>query len=110
MEKFDNPLPSLYKYFMDGQQQADSHMIEARIMYICICKGITDSAIRDAVCQGACRMRDLKTCLGVGTQCGKCACHAKQVLNEVLADLQHVKIMLHQPSHLAEAHLAEAIN
>ena len=37
-------------------------------MYICICKGITDSAIREAVCQGACRMRDLKTCLGVGTQ------------------------------------------
>ena len=78
-------------------------MIKVRIMYICICKGITDSAIREAVCQGACRMRDLKTCLGVGTQCGKCACHAKQVLNEVLADLRHVKIISHQPSRLVEA-------
>lgn len=29
-------------------------------MYICICKGITDNAIREAVHQGAERMRDLK--------------------------------------------------
>jgi bacterioferritin-associated ferredoxin len=105
VEKFDNLLPSSNKYnnFIAEQQQADLHMIKVRIMYICICKGITDSAIREAVCQGACRMRDLKTCLGVGTQCGKCACHAKQVLNEVLADLRHVKIMLHQPNHQVEA-------
>ncbi|WP_239250784.1 bacterioferritin-associated ferredoxin [Candidatus Nitrotoga sp. M5] len=71
-------------------------------MYICICKGITDSAIREAVCQGSCRMRDLSACLGVGTQCGKCACHARQVMNEVLADLRHVKhvkIAPPQPSH-----------
>ncbi|WP_242006906.1 bacterioferritin-associated ferredoxin [Candidatus Nitrotoga sp. AM1P] len=102
MEQFDSPASK--NSFIAGQQQADPHMIRVRvrIMYICICKGITDSAIREAVCQGACRMRDLKTCLGVGTQCGKCACHAKQVLNEVLADLKHVKIMLHQPSHLVE--------
>ncbi|MEO6421144.1 MAG: bacterioferritin-associated ferredoxin [Candidatus Nitrotoga sp.] len=72
-------------------------------MYICICKGITDSAIRKAVCQGACRMRDLKTCLGVGTQCGKCACHAKQVMDEVLADLKHVRIDSHKHSHFVEA-------
>jgi bacterioferritin-associated ferredoxin len=74
-------------------------------MYICICKGITDSAIREAVCQGACRMRDLRTCLGVGTQCGKCACHAKQVLNEVLADVGHVKMTAHQSNRLVEARI-----
>lgn len=51
-------------------------------MYICICKGVTDSAIRDAVHQGADRMRDLKTNLGVTAQCGMCACHAKEVLDE----------------------------
>ncbi len=51
-------------------------------MYICICKGITDSAIREAVHQGAERMRDLKTCLGVAGQCGKCACHTKEVLDQ----------------------------
>ena len=53
-------------------------------MYICICKGVTDAAIREAVRQGAGRMRDLKTCLGVSKQCGICACHAKEVLEQAL--------------------------
>ena len=53
-------------------------------MYICICKGVTDTAIREAVHQGAGRMRDLKTCLGVSEQCGICACHAKEVLEQAL--------------------------
>ena len=51
-------------------------------MYICICKGITDSAIREAVFNGAVRMRDLKKCLGVTEQCGMCACNAKEVLDQ----------------------------
>lgn len=57
-------------------------------MYICICKGITDHAIREAVLQGAERMRDLKTCLGVTEQCGICACHAKMVLDQALMQQQ----------------------
>lgn len=53
-------------------------------MYICVCKGVTDTAIREAVSQGAGRMRDLKTCLGVSEQCGVCACYAKEVLEQAL--------------------------
>ena len=54
-------------------------------MYICVCKGVTDTAIREAVhCGGAGRMRDLKANLGVSEQCGICACHAKQVLEQAL--------------------------
>jgi bacterioferritin-associated ferredoxin len=53
-------------------------------MYICVCKGVTDTAIRQAVHQGADRMRDLKSCLGVSEQCGICACHAKEVLEQAL--------------------------
>jgi bacterioferritin-associated ferredoxin len=53
-------------------------------MYICVCKGVTDHAIREAVLQGAERMRDLKACLGVTEQCGICACHAKMVLDQAL--------------------------
>lgn len=86
-----------------GQILAEQHRIKAEIMYICICKAITDSAIREAVCQGACRLRDLKTCLGVGTQCGKCACHARDILNETLAESRHVNIVSHQPSPLSGA-------
>ena len=54
-------------------------------MYICICKGVTDTAIREAVCQGdADRMRDLKACLGVSEQCGICAAHAQEILEQAL--------------------------
>jgi bacterioferritin-associated ferredoxin len=53
-------------------------------VYICVCKGVTDTAIREAVRKGAGRMRDLKTHLGVSEQCGLCACHAKEVLEQAL--------------------------
>jgi len=55
-------------------------------MYICICKGVTDTAIRKAVCQGADRMRDLKVCLGVSEQCGICASHVQEVLEQALME------------------------
>ncbi|MCV6637315.1 (2Fe-2S)-binding protein, partial [Candidatus Albibeggiatoa sp. nov. NOAA] len=41
-------------------------------MYICICQGVTDKQIHNAVCNGACSMRELRECLGVVKQCGKC--------------------------------------
>ncbi len=51
-------------------------------MYICLCKGITESAVREAVHQGADRMRDLRICLGISKQCGQCACDIKQILDQ----------------------------
>ena len=54
-------------------------------MYVCLCKGVTCSAIRSAVSeQGIGSLRELSRNLGVATQCGKCAHSAKQVLNEAL--------------------------
>lgn len=61
-------------------------------MYVCVCKGITENVIHEAVEQGAERMRDLKSRLGVTAQCGICACHAKLVLEQALvqkASVQH---------------------
>ncbi|MDE2387819.1 MAG: (2Fe-2S)-binding protein [Betaproteobacteria bacterium] len=60
-------------------------------MYVCICKGVTESALRKAVHQGAGRMRDLKASLGVTEQCGLCACHAKEVLDQTLLQKSQVK-------------------
>ncbi|MCG8393034.1 MAG: bacterioferritin-associated ferredoxin [Pseudomonadales bacterium] len=51
-------------------------------MYVCICKGITDNQIREAVGDGCDSLRDLRRELGVGSQCGKCARHARHVLRE----------------------------
>ena len=55
-------------------------------MYICICKSVTDSQIRNAVSEGACSMRALCQNLGTCTQCGKCAEHVLSELRQALSD------------------------
>ena len=51
-------------------------------MYVCLCKGVSDKQIRNAVAEGACSMRDLREALDVANQCGKCARDCKSLLNE----------------------------
>jgi bacterioferritin-associated ferredoxin len=41
-------------------------------MYVCICKGITENQIRDAIHSGLCTRKEISRCLKVGTACGKC--------------------------------------
>ena len=55
-------------------------------MYVCICNAVTDKAIKKAVKNG-CESYD-KVCknLNVGTCCGRCKGHAREVVNEALAD------------------------
>lgn len=48
-------------------------------MYVCLCKGITDSQIRAAAENGA-SIREIRDQLGVMTECGKCACLAKDIV------------------------------
>ena len=55
-------------------------------MYVCLCKGVTDHAIRDAVSAGAGSLRDISRELGVARQCGKCASLAKSIVAEALAE------------------------
>lgn len=55
-------------------------------MYVCICRAVTDTKIRDCVQQGACTMRDLRNALGVATQCGRCALTARDLLNQELQE------------------------
>ena len=68
-------------------------------MYVCLCKGVTDGDIKTAV-KGGCRdMRTLKRTTGLATQCGKCSCHAREVLHEqIQTHANHVEI--HSDSHL----------
>lgn len=53
-------------------------------MYVCLCKAVTDKAIKQKVAEGVCSMRELKMCTGVGSQCGKCVCQAQQILHNEL--------------------------
>lgn len=54
-------------------------------MYVCICKGITERQVKAAVDDGCTSLRELRAELGVASNCGKCACHVRDVLNEALA-------------------------
>lgn len=64
-------------------------------MYVCLCKGVTDKQICKAVDEGARSIRDLRQQFGVGSQCGKCTCHARDVLHEAVharKDVVHVYV------------------
>lgn len=49
-------------------------------MYVCLCKGITDRALREAASRGISDIRQACRELGVGSECGQC----KQQVREVL--------------------------
>ncbi|GAA5315604.1 MAG: bacterioferritin-associated ferredoxin [Candidatus Pelagadaptatus aseana] len=55
-------------------------------MYVCLCKGITDNQIKDAVFGGASNLREVRKQLGVMSQCGKCGIMTKQIVEETLSD------------------------
>lgn len=63
-------------------------------MYVCLCKGVTDKQIRQAVDNGVDSMRQLNRCLGVGSQCGKCGKHAKEVLREACTNSCNNELLL----------------
>ena len=49
-------------------------------MYVCVCHGVTDRAIRQAAQAGACSLTELAQTLRVATCCGKCADLAQTLL------------------------------
>lgn len=55
-------------------------------MYVCLCKGITDNQIKDAVFGGASNLREVRKQLGVMSQCGKCGIMTKQIVEDALTD------------------------
>jgi bacterioferritin-associated ferredoxin len=55
-------------------------------MYVCLCKGITDTQIRAAVEDGASSLREVRNTLGVASQCGKCGILTREIVRETLLD------------------------
>jgi bacterioferritin-associated ferredoxin len=53
-------------------------------MYICLCHGVTESAIRAAANDGVRTFRELSFMTGCGTQCGSCSAQAQALLAECL--------------------------
>ena len=61
-------------------------------MYVCICKAVTDRAIREAVYDGTTTVAGLHKHLGCSGQCGRCAPHVKQVRDETLARMSGISV------------------
>ena len=59
-------------------------------MYVCICKGVTDSAIREAVQEGTTTVSGLRERLGCTGQCGKCKQQVRELRDEVLVSFHAV--------------------
>ena len=57
-------------------------------MYLCLCKGITDGAVREAARAGCGSLHDLRRELGVASQCARCARDARDILREVLPPVE----------------------
>lgn len=56
-------------------------------MYICLCYGVTDKTIKQAVREhGVGNMRELRDVLELGGQCGKCVQMAQQVIDSTIID------------------------
>lgn len=54
-------------------------------MYVCLCKGVTDHQIREAVANGSTKFGQIRKELGLASQCGKCGILAREVFNESLS-------------------------
>ncbi|MCZ2135607.1 MAG: (2Fe-2S)-binding protein [Burkholderiales bacterium] len=55
-------------------------------MIVCVCHGINERTLRQAVDAGATTMSDLIGATGVSTCCGCCADCARDVLDQALAE------------------------
>ena len=51
-------------------------------MYICVCRAVTDSQIKTAINNGMNTHKALNQCLGVGSGCGKCNRHVRELVNK----------------------------
>jgi len=64
-----------------------SVIISGYKMYVCICRGVNEKAIHQAVADGAQSVRDVRRCLDVGSQCGQCVRHAHEVIEQAKSSL-----------------------
>lgn len=65
-------------------------------MVVCLCKGVSDRQIQQLVDAGARSLRDVRETTGLGTQCGKCACEARQLVRDALSE-QAAAVQLFNP-------------
>jgi bacterioferritin-associated ferredoxin len=73
-------------YIYDRDRPMVIGLVQGLIMYVCICKAVTDSAIRAAVGEGASSLRELSARTGCSTQCGRCVQTVREILDTALVE------------------------
>lgn len=53
-------------------------------MYVCLCRGVTERQVKQALEEGARSLGDLHRELGVGGDCGRCRCKAREMVHHHL--------------------------
>jgi bacterioferritin-associated ferredoxin len=51
-------------------------------MYVCLCQGISEKRLQQAILDGARSFEELQSCTGVATCCGACEPCAREMLGE----------------------------
>ena len=64
-------------------------------MYVCMCNGVTDSAIRLAALAGVRTLGELAMSTGCGAGCGCCSETAESVLREAVHSAGSADLMVH---------------
>jgi bacterioferritin-associated ferredoxin len=56
-------------------------------MYVCLCRGITDQDIKDAMQNGAQSFSEVRELLDLATCCGRCAPEARAIISDEMAKI-----------------------
>jgi len=64
---------------------------------ICVCNGISDRDIDSVLQDGAASFKEVRSTLGLGSNCGQCTAFAKEIVGEKMAQVQASKAF-----HLAQ--------
>ncbi len=56
-------------------------------MYVCMCYGVTDKAIQQAVeVHGVGNLRELREVMEIGSQCGRCISMTQDIIDATIID------------------------
>ncbi|MDO9104431.1 MAG: (2Fe-2S)-binding protein [Methylovulum sp.] len=66
-------------------------------MYVCVCKAVTDTQIKNAIGEGVCTRKQLFQCFGVGGDCGKCNKQLRELLGDNLPKQPIMQSASNQP-------------
>ncbi|MEO8816491.1 MAG: (2Fe-2S)-binding protein [Mycobacterium sp.] len=56
-------------------------------MYVCLCAGVTNQMVSDAVAAGASTSKEVATMCGAGGDCGRCRCTVRGIIEATLASV-----------------------